>query len=119
MRATRAGDSDKAASATSEVTSLESNYARIVRDGTAEPTTTVAENHNDVPQAANLFIRGSPRDHFFNCTRAGTFSQAFEATPCQIKLAKAIKVLDRRYVTGPLPVVGPVGRFVLGWRSYC
>jgi hypothetical protein len=69
MRATRAGDSDKAAFATSEVTSLESNYARIVRDGTAEPTKTVAENHNDVPQAANLFIRGSPRlgDHFFNC----------------------------------------------------
>ncbi len=98
MRATR-----QLFNATSEVTSLESNYARIVRDDTAEqnaePPTTVAENHNDVPQTANLFIRGSPRDHFFNCTRAGTFSQAFETKPCQIKLSKAIKVVDRRYVT--------------------
>ena len=43
----------KAAFATSEleVTSLESNYARIIRDDTAEPTTNVAENHNDVLQA--------------------------------------------------------------------
>jgi hypothetical protein len=89
-----------------KVTSLESSYAKIIRDDTAEPTTNVAKNHNDVLQAANLFIRGSPRDpgHFFNrrdCARAGTFSQAFETTPCQIKLAKAIKVLDldRRYVT--------------------
>ncbi len=51
-------------------------------------------------QAANLFIRGSPRlgGHCFNCARAGTFVQASETTPCQIKLAKAIKVLDRRYV---------------------
>jgi hypothetical protein len=66
------GHNLKAASATSEVTPLESNYAQIVRDDTAEPTTTVAENHSDVPQAAtsNLFIRGSPRDHFPNCTRA-------------------------------------------------
>jgi hypothetical protein len=64
-------------------------------------TLNVAENHNDVLQAANLLIRGSPRDHFFNCARAGTFSQAFqvETKPCQIKLAKAIKVLDGRYVT--------------------
>ena len=50
-------------------------------------------------QAADLFIRGSPRDHFFNCARAGTFSQAFETAPCQVKLAKAIKVLGRRDVT--------------------
>ncbi len=59
----------------------------------------VAENHNDVLQAANLCIRGSPRDHFINCARAGTFSQAFETAPRQIKPAKAIKVLDTRYVT--------------------
>jgi hypothetical protein len=114
----------KAAFATSEVTSLESNYARIIpsREDTADPTTNVAENQSDVLQAADLFIRGSPRDHFFNCAslRAGTFSQAFETTPCQItarrptlKLAKAIKVLDRRYVTDPcsrLPVcvAGPL-----------
>jgi hypothetical protein len=106
----------EAAFATSEVTSLESNYTRIVRDDAAEPTTNVAENHNDVLQAATLFImiiRGSPRDHFFNCTllaRAGTFSQAFETTPCQIKLAKAIKVLDRRYVTDQCSsvVAGPL-----------
>ncbi len=32
-----------------EVTSLESSYARIFRDDTAEPTTNVAEDHNDVP----------------------------------------------------------------------
>jgi hypothetical protein len=53
-------DGHKAASATSEVTSLESSYARIIRDDTAEPTTKVAENHNDVLQAAYLFtgIRG-------------------------------------------------------------
>ncbi len=49
---------DKAASATSEVTSLEFSYARIIRDDTAEPATNVAENHNDVLQAANLYIRG-------------------------------------------------------------
>ena len=29
--------------------SLESSYARIFRDDTAEPTTNVAEDHNDVP----------------------------------------------------------------------
>ena len=103
----------KAACATFEVTSLESSYARIIpsRDhDTAEPTTNVAENHNDVLQAANLFIRGSPRDHFFNCAIAGTFSQAFETTACQIKLAKAIKVLDRRYVTDQCSsvVAGPL-----------
>ncbi len=40
-----------------KVTSLESSYARRIRDDTAEPTTNVAENHNDVLQAANLFIR--------------------------------------------------------------
>jgi hypothetical protein len=59
--------SHKAASATSEVTSLEStssSYARIIRDDKAEPTTNVAENHSDVLQAAGLFVtrRGSPRD---------------------------------------------------------
>ena len=45
-----------AASATSEVTSLESSYARIFRDDTAlaEPTTSVVEDHGDVPQAASL-----------------------------------------------------------------
>ena len=45
-----------AAFATYEVTSLasESSYARIFRDDTAEPTTNVAEDHNDVPQAATL-----------------------------------------------------------------
>ena len=42
-------ESHKAASATSEVTSLESSYARIFRDDTAEPTTNVAEDHGDVP----------------------------------------------------------------------
>jgi hypothetical protein len=64
----------KAASASHlRVTSLEPSYARKIRDDTAEPTTNVAENHNDVLQTANLFIRGSPRDHFFNCARAGTF----------------------------------------------
>ena len=41
----------------SNVTSLESSYARIFRDDTAEPTTNVAEDHNDVPQAADL-LRG-------------------------------------------------------------
>ena len=46
--------------ATSEVTSLESSYARIFRDDTAEPTTNVAEYHNDVLQAADLYVRGSP-----------------------------------------------------------
>jgi hypothetical protein len=54
-------ESHKAASATSQVTSLESSYARIIRDDTAEPTTNAAENHSDVLQAANLFIRA--RDH--------------------------------------------------------
>jgi hypothetical protein len=44
----------KAASATSEVTLLESSYARIFRDDAAEPTTYAAEDHwhNDVLQAA-------------------------------------------------------------------
>ncbi len=36
------------------------NLATIIRDDTAEPNTNVAENHNDVLQAAFLFIRGSP-----------------------------------------------------------
>jgi hypothetical protein len=106
--------------ATYEVTSLESSYARIIRDDTAEQTTNVAENHNDVLQAANfkLFIRGSPRDHFFNCARAGTFSRAFETAPCQIKLAKAIKVLDRRYVADQFSsvVAGPPGTMALQAR---
>ena len=106
MRATRQHFS------ASEVTSLESSYARIIREDTAEPTTNVAENHNDVLQAANLFIRGPPRDRLFNCqfARAGAFSQAFETTPCQIKVAKAIKVLDRRYVTDQCSsvVAGPL-----------
>jgi hypothetical protein len=95
------------------VTSLESSYARIIPDDTAEPTTNVAENHNDVAsdvlQAAYLFIRGSQRDHFFNCARAGSFSQALETAPCQIKLAKAIKVLDRRYVSDQCLSVVTVG----------
>jgi hypothetical protein len=68
----------------------------IQQSQVAQPTINVAENHNVVLQAANLFIslRGSPRDRFFNCARAGTFSQASETTPCQIKLqvAKAIKL---------------------------
>ena len=42
--------------ATYEVTSLEFSYARIIRDDTAEPTTNVAENHNDVLQAAYLQV---------------------------------------------------------------
>jgi hypothetical protein len=45
-------------------------------------------------QAASLYIRGSPRDHwhFFNCqcARAGTVLPACETAPCKIKLAKAI-----------------------------
>ena len=44
----------KAEFTTSEVTSLESSYARIFRDDTAEPTTNVAEDHNDVLHAADL-----------------------------------------------------------------
>jgi hypothetical protein len=76
-------------SATSEVTSLESSCARIIRDDTAETT----GNQSDLlpVQAAYLIIRGSPtrRDHFFNCARAGAFSKAFATVPppCQIKLA--------------------------------
>jgi hypothetical protein len=90
-------ESHRAASATSEVTSLQFNlrsnnsrWPRRRRVQQSQPqTTNVAENHNhdDVLQEANLFIRGSPRDHFFNCAIAGTFSQAFETAPCQIKLA--------------------------------
>jgi hypothetical protein len=82
--------------ATSEVMSLESSYARIIREDTAEPTPNlnVAENHNDVLQAAtsNLLIRGSPRDrdHFFNCARAGTCSQAFETAPCKIYIRSGL-----------------------------
>jgi hypothetical protein len=45
-------DSAQPPSPTSEVTSLESSNARIFRDDTAEATTNVAEDHNDVPQAA-------------------------------------------------------------------
>jgi hypothetical protein len=103
MRATRQLQSF----ATFEVTSLESSYARIIRvdTGTAEPTTNVAENHNDVLQTANLLIRGSPRDHFFNCARAlqEPFHKPLKQRRARsnFKLAKAInlKVLDRRYVT--------------------
>ncbi len=42
-----------------------------------------AEDRNNVLQAANLYLRGSPRDHFFNCARAGTFLQALETPPPQ------------------------------------
>jgi hypothetical protein len=68
----------------------------------------VAENHSDVLQAApadhNLkgITERSLRQLRKSRLRAGAFSQAFETAPCQIKLAKAIKVLvvlDRRYVT--------------------
>ncbi len=38
------------------MTSLESSYARIIRDDTAELTTNVAETHSDVLQAAYLLI---------------------------------------------------------------
>ncbi len=70
----------------------------IIRDDTAEPTTNVAENHNDVPQAASLLIRGAPRGHSFNCARAGTFLPAFdsETTPRQIKLQQVAKAIPRR-----------------------
>jgi hypothetical protein len=63
------------------------------------------QNRSDVPvlQAANfkvVHINGvTERALFFNCTRAGTFSQAFQTLPCQIKLANAIKLLDKHYVT--------------------
>jgi hypothetical protein len=52
----------------------------------SQPLVNVAENHNDALQAANLYLRGSPRDHFLNCARAGTFSQAsgFETTPYHV-----------------------------------
>ncbi len=57
----------------------------------AEPTTNVAEDHSDVPQALAADLQGetSPRDHFFNCARAGIFSQARETAQCQIKLTNA------------------------------
>jgi hypothetical protein len=56
-------ESHKAASATSEVTSLEYSYARIIRDDTAEPTTNVPKDHSDVPQAAGLLGPGSQWTH--------------------------------------------------------
>jgi hypothetical protein len=75
MRATRQlllGTSEETSLASLSESSLPVSYARIFRDDTAEPTTNVAEDHgsdSDVLQAANfnLYIRGSPRDHFFNC----------------------------------------------------
>ena len=60
--------------ATSEVTSLESKYARIIemiqqsQPQTSRKTTTMC-----CKQPKFLLIRGSPRDDFFNCARAGTF----------------------------------------------
>ncbi len=53
-------ESHRAASATSEATSLESNYARIIRDGTAEPlaTTNVAENHSNCAASSQLVHKG-------------------------------------------------------------
>ncbi len=88
-------ESHEAASATvtSEVTSLESSYARIFRDDTAEPTTNVAKDHSDVPQANDSY--GFTERPVLQLRRAGlgAFSQAVETVtaPGQIKLAKAIK----------------------------
>ena len=50
--------SHKVASPTSEVTSLESSFARIFQMIQQSQSQNVAENHSDVLQAANLHIRG-------------------------------------------------------------
>ena len=51
-------ESHKVASPTSEVTSLESSFARIFQMTQQGQSQNVAENHSDVLQAANLHIRG-------------------------------------------------------------
>jgi hypothetical protein len=89
-------ESHKAAFATFEVTPLESSYARIFRDDTAEPTTNVAEDHNDVhARRKQLTCKGVTERPLallqLRKSRNLFSSTARETAPCQIKLAKAIK----------------------------
>ncbi len=66
---------------------LESSYARNIRDVTAEPTTNVAADHSNVPQAAT----GATERPLLQLRKSRIpFHQAFETVPCQIKLAEAI-----------------------------
>ncbi len=91
----------------------------MIQQSQPQTSRNVAENHNDLLQAASLItgIRRSRRDHFFNCAGAETFSQAFETAPCQIKLAKTIKVLDVRHL-GTFVSAGSPLASILGLSSF-